>query len=56
MLDSIRYYLTNHGDQAVPLARQALEILPETWRFARGNAMVYLGAGDAYGRAVPSGG
>lgn len=45
MLDSIRYYLTNQRDQAVPLARQALEILPEAWRFARGNAMIYQGLG-----------
>ncbi len=43
MLDSIRYYLTNQGDLAMPLARQAIEALPETWLFARGNAMVYLG-------------
>ena len=43
MLDSVRYYLTNRGDLAMPLARQAVQALPETWRFARGNAMVYLG-------------
>ncbi len=45
MLDSIRYCLTNQGSEAVPLAWQALEILPETWQFARGNAMLYLGLG-----------
>ncbi|MGE5374191.1 MAG: LuxR C-terminal-related transcriptional regulator [Bacteroidota bacterium] len=45
MLDSIRYVLTNQGSEAVPLAWQALEILPETWQFARGNAMLYLGLG-----------
>ena len=42
-LDSIILYLTNHGSQAVPLARQAVETLPEPWLFARGNAMIYLG-------------
>jgi LuxR family transcriptional regulator, maltose regulon positive regulatory protein len=45
MLDSIRYYLTNQGSEAVSLAWQALEILPETWRWTRGNAMLYLGLG-----------
>jgi LuxR family transcriptional regulator, maltose regulon positive regulatory protein len=45
MLDSIRYCLTNQGGEAIPLAWQALEILPETWQFARGNAMLYLGLG-----------
>ena len=45
MLDSIRYVLTNQGGEAMPLAWQALEILPETWQFARGNAMLYLGLG-----------
>ncbi len=45
MLDSIRYCLTNQGSEAVPLAWQALAILPETWQFARGNAMLYLGLG-----------
>jgi LuxR family maltose regulon positive regulatory protein len=43
LLDSIRCYLTNQGSQAILLARQALEILPDVWRFARGNAMVYFG-------------
>jgi LuxR family transcriptional regulator, maltose regulon positive regulatory protein len=43
LLDSVRYYLTNQGGQAMPLARQAVENFPETWRFARGNAMIYLG-------------
>jgi LuxR family transcriptional regulator, maltose regulon positive regulatory protein len=45
MLDSIRYCLTNQSSDAVPLAWQALEILPETWQFARGNAITYLGLG-----------
>ncbi len=45
MLDSVRFCLTNQGSEAVPLAWQALEILPETWQFARGNAMLYLGMG-----------
>jgi LuxR family transcriptional regulator, maltose regulon positive regulatory protein len=43
MLDSVRCCLTNRGSQALPLARQALAILPESWTFARGNATVYLG-------------
>jgi LuxR family maltose regulon positive regulatory protein len=43
MLDSVRYYLCNRGDLATPLARQSVETLPVSWRFARGNAMVYLG-------------
>ena len=42
-LDSLFYYLTNQGSQAMSLARQALDTLPETWMFARGNAMIYLG-------------
>ena len=45
VLDSNRYTLTNQGSQAIPLARQALEILPDTWRFVRGNGMLYLGLG-----------
>jgi LuxR family transcriptional regulator, maltose regulon positive regulatory protein len=45
MLDSVRYVLTNQGSEAVPLAWQALEVLPETWQFARGNAILYLGLG-----------
>jgi LuxR family maltose regulon positive regulatory protein len=56
MLDSILYCLTNLGSEAVPLAWQALEILPETWQFARGNAMLYLGLGmmmkGEYPRAI----
>lgn len=43
MLDSVRYYLINQGDLAMPLACQAVDALPETWLFARGNAMIYLG-------------
>jgi LuxR family maltose regulon positive regulatory protein len=42
-LESIYYYLINQGDQAMSLARQAVDMLPETWLFARGNAIVYLG-------------
>jgi LuxR family transcriptional regulator, maltose regulon positive regulatory protein len=42
-LESICLYLTNQGSQALPLARQAVDALPETWMFARGNAMIYLG-------------
>ncbi len=42
-LDSVFNYLVNQGSQTVPLARQAVDALPETWLFARGNAMVYLG-------------
>ena len=43
MLDSLCYCLTNQGRQAIPLASQALENLPDVWRFVRGNAMVFLG-------------
>jgi ATP/maltotriose-dependent transcriptional regulator MalT len=42
-LDSVILYLTNQGSQAVPLARQAVDTMPETWLFSRGNAMIYLG-------------
>lgn len=42
-LDSIFHYLTNQGSQALSLSRQAVDSMPETWMFARGNAMVYLG-------------
>lgn len=42
-LDSLIYYLSNRGDLAMPLAHRGVEALPGTWRFARGNAMIYLG-------------
>jgi LuxR family maltose regulon positive regulatory protein len=42
-LDSVILYLTNQSGQALTLARQAVETLPETWLFVRGNAMIYLG-------------
>lgn len=42
-LDSVILYLTNQSRQAVVLSRQAIDTLPETWMFARGNAMVYWG-------------
>jgi len=43
VLDSEILYLTNKSSQALPLARQAVDTLPETWLFARGNAMILLG-------------
>jgi LuxR family maltose regulon positive regulatory protein len=43
LLNSGYAYLTNQGSQAVPLACRAAELLPESWKFARGNGMVYLG-------------
>jgi ATP/maltotriose-dependent transcriptional regulator MalT len=43
VLDSEILYLTNKSSQALPLARQAVDTMPETWLFARGNAMIYLG-------------
>lgn len=43
VLNSFTFYLTNQGEQALPLARQALEALPETWLFSRGTAMIYWG-------------
>jgi LuxR family maltose regulon positive regulatory protein len=42
-LDSLILYLTNQGRKALPLARQAVDALPETWLFSRGTAMIYLG-------------
>ncbi len=42
-LESVFLYLTNQGSRAMSLSRQAVDTLPETWLFARGNAMVYLG-------------
>jgi len=42
-LDSLILYLTNQGSQAVPLARQAVNTMPEPWLFAHGNAMIFLG-------------
>ncbi len=42
-LESVILYLTNQGRQALALSRQAVDALPETWMFARGNAMVYWG-------------
>jgi LuxR family transcriptional regulator, maltose regulon positive regulatory protein len=42
-LNSVILYLTNQGSQAVSLARQAVDTMPETWLFTRGNAMIYLG-------------
>ncbi len=42
-LDSVFHYLTNQGSQALVLARQAVDSLPESWMFSRGNAMIYLG-------------
>ena len=42
-LNSVFIYLTNQGSQALSLSRQAVDTMPETWLFARGNAMVYQG-------------
>ncbi|MBP1704246.1 MAG: ATP-dependent transcriptional regulator, MalT-like, LuxR family, partial [Chloroflexi bacterium] len=42
-LDSVILYLTNQGRQAMALSRLAVDTMPETWMFARGNAMIYLG-------------
>ena len=43
MLESFGYLMTNRGSQAAPLARQTMDRLPETWKYSRGNAMLYLG-------------
>jgi len=43
VLNSLLLYLTNQGGQAGSLARQAIDTIPETWLFTRGNAMIYLG-------------
>jgi LuxR family maltose regulon positive regulatory protein len=42
-LNSVLLYLTNQGSQALSLARQVVDIMPETWMYTRGNAMIYLG-------------
>jgi ATP/maltotriose-dependent transcriptional regulator MalT len=42
-LKSVYLYFINQGSQAMSLSRQAVDILPEFWMFARGNAMIYLG-------------
>ncbi|HSQ27036.1 MAG TPA: LuxR C-terminal-related transcriptional regulator, partial [Anaerolineales bacterium] len=41
--EALCYFLTNQVSLAVPLARQAVEMLPENWQFIRGTAMVYYG-------------
>jgi LuxR family transcriptional regulator, maltose regulon positive regulatory protein len=43
MLESFGYVLTNRASQAAPLARQTMDCLPETWKYSRGNAMLYVG-------------
>jgi LuxR family transcriptional regulator, maltose regulon positive regulatory protein len=43
VMQSAQYSLTNQGDEAIAAARQAIENLPESWLFVRGNAMLYLG-------------
>ena len=57
--DSLRNYLTNHGSQAILLARKAMEVIPEKWEFARGNALVYYGLSlfmeGQYDQAVEAG-
>jgi LuxR family transcriptional regulator, maltose regulon positive regulatory protein len=42
-LNSILLYLTNQCSRAMSLARQVVDIMPETWMYTRGNAMIYLG-------------
>lgn len=42
-LNSFILYLTNQGGRALPLARQAVDTLPETWLFSRGIAIMYQG-------------
>ncbi len=43
VMEGAWYLLTNQGSQAVSVARQATDSLPENWLFTRGNAMLYLG-------------
>jgi LuxR family transcriptional regulator, maltose regulon positive regulatory protein len=40
---SQQLYFSNQHTQVIDLCRQALEILPPSWTFARGGAMMYLG-------------
>jgi LuxR family transcriptional regulator, maltose regulon positive regulatory protein len=42
-LSSSLCYLSNNGRKSLSLSRQASDILPMTWLFVRGNAMIYLG-------------
>ncbi|MGE5374192.1 MAG: hypothetical protein ACM3XO_03980, partial [Bacteroidota bacterium] len=43
MLESFGYVLTNRPSQAAPLARQAMDSLPDAWKYSQGNAMLYWG-------------
>ena len=46
-------YFTNQIQEAINLSRQALTLLPPSWKFARGGAMFYLGmALQADGQAL----
>jgi LuxR family transcriptional regulator, maltose regulon positive regulatory protein len=43
VLRSLYYFVTNQGKETITSAQQALEHLPESWMYVRGNAMLYLG-------------
>jgi LuxR family maltose regulon positive regulatory protein len=36
-------YFSNHSTQAIEFCQQALALLPASWKFVRGGAMLYLG-------------
>jgi LuxR family maltose regulon positive regulatory protein len=36
-------YFSNHSTQAIEFCQQALDLLPASWKFVRGGAMLYLG-------------
>ena len=40
-------YFTNQATQAIEFCHQALALLPSSWTFGRGAAMLFLGAIDA---------
>jgi LuxR family transcriptional regulator, maltose regulon positive regulatory protein len=43
VLQSQWAYFTNQIEEAISLSRQALTLVPPSWKFARGGAMFYLG-------------
>jgi LuxR family maltose regulon positive regulatory protein len=53
LIRSQHAYFNNQTTEAIKLCRQALALLPTTWTFARGGAMLYLGMSmQASGQAL----
>ncbi len=53
LIRSQHAYFSNQITEAIELCRQALALLPSTWTFARGGAMLYLGMSmQASGQAL----